>query len=247
MYLLTLHDVRAALERRNLHKATRPSGIPNSVWQAGGESSARILLTLLNTTRVMGRSAVAIRGGRVQEIHKNTGDRNETKSRRCILVQDLPGAMHTSFLKRDIDEHKMKFIHETQCGCVKGRGTCMAVQIVELAANFSKGRGKCCGRLYLDLSAAFDSILREFLIADSTYDVQQLQSSLKALNISDEICDQTVREAITEMNLIRRTGANAQLGDLVGDMHTATWFVCSNYGRNMAVDKGVRWEVLPST
>ena len=136
--------------------------------------------------------------------------------------------MHASFLKRDIDEHYMKFIHETQCGCAKGRGTCMAGQSVELVANFSNGRGKCWGRLYLDLSVAFDSILREFLIADSTYDVQQLQSSLKALNISDEICDQIVREAITEMNFVRRTGANAQLGDLVGDMHTATWFVWSN-------------------
>ena len=104
----------------------------------------------------------------------------------------------------------------------------MSGQIVELAANVSKGRGKCWGRLYLNLSASFDSILREFLIADSTYDVQQLQSSLKALNISDQMCDQVVREAITERNLIRRTGASAQLGDLVGDMHTATWIVCSN-------------------
>ena len=223
MDLLTLHDVQAALERRNLRKANGLSGIPISVWQAGGGNSARILLALLNTTRVMGRSAVAMRGGRVQELYKNKGDRNETKSHRCILVQDPPGAMHASFLKRDIDEHYMKFIHETQCGCAKGRGTCMAGQIVELASNFSKGRGNCWGRLYLDLSAAFDSILREFLIADSTCDVQQLQSSLGALNISDETCDQIVREAITEMNLIRRTGATAQLGDLVGDMHTATW------------------------
>ena len=219
MGLLTLHDVQAALERRNPRKAAGPSGIPISVWQAGGESSARLLLALLNTTRVMGRSAVAMRGGRVQELYQNRGDRNETKSHRGILVQHLPGAMHASFLKRDIDEHCMKFIHETQCGCAKGRSTCMAGQIVELAANF-KGRGMCWGRLYLDLSAAFDSILREFLIADSTYDVQLLQSSLKALNVSDEMCDQIVREAITEKNLIRRTGASAQLGDLVGDMHT---------------------------
>ena len=27
----------------------------------------------------MGRSAVAMRGGRVQELYKNKGDRNETK------------------------------------------------------------------------------------------------------------------------------------------------------------------------
>ena len=71
MDLLTLHDVQAALERRNPRKATGPSGIPICVWQAGGESSARILLALLNTTRVMGRSAVAMRGGRVQKLYKN--------------------------------------------------------------------------------------------------------------------------------------------------------------------------------
>ena len=41
------------------------------------------------------------------------------------------------------------------------------------------------------------------------------------------MCDQIVREAITERNLIRRKGTSAQLGDLVG-MHTATWIVCSN-------------------
>ena len=93
MDLLTLHDVEAALERRNPGKATGPSGIPIPVWQAGGESSARILLALLNTTRVTGRLAVAMRGGRVQELYKNKGDRNETKSHRGILVQDLPGAM----------------------------------------------------------------------------------------------------------------------------------------------------------
>ena len=113
---------------------------------------------------------------------------------RCQHSPDPPGAMHASFLKRDIDEHYMKFIHETQCGCAKGRGTCRAGQIVELAANFSKGRGMCWGRLYLDLRAAFDSSLREFLIADGTYNVQLLQSSLKALNISNEMCDQIVRD-----------------------------------------------------
>ena len=42
MDLLTLHDVKAALERRNPRNATSPSGIPISVWQAGCESSTRI-------------------------------------------------------------------------------------------------------------------------------------------------------------------------------------------------------------
>ena len=126
--------------------------------------------------------------------------------------------MHASLLKRDIDE----------LGARRVEARAWLGRMVELAANFSKGRGMCWGRLYLDQSAAFDCILCEFLIADSTYNVQLLQSSLKALSISDEMCDQIVREAITERNLTRRTGACAQVGDLVGDMHTATWIVCSN-------------------
>ena len=79
MNLITLHDVTSALAKRNPRKATGPSGIPISVWQAGGESSARILLALLNTTRVPGRSAVGMRGGRAQELYKNRGESKRDK------------------------------------------------------------------------------------------------------------------------------------------------------------------------
>ena len=139
----------------------------------------------------------------MQELYKHKGDRNETNSHRGILVQDLPGEI--------IDEHYMKFVHETQCGCAKGRGTCMAGQMVELTGKYSKGRVRCWGRLYFDPSAAFDSILREFFVAKRTYDLRLMQSALKALNISDEVCEQVIEEAVTERNLMRRTGASSQL------------------------------------
>ena len=106
--------------------------------------------------------------------------------------------------------------------------TCLAGQIVEFAADFSKGHEKCWGRLYLDPSAAFDSILREFIVADSTYDMALMRSELKALSIRDEVCEQIISEAVIEKNMIRRAGASSQLGDLIGDIHTATWIVCSN-------------------
>ena len=99
-------------------------------------------MALLNTIRVLGRSAIGTRRTRARALQTQKGDQNETKSHRGILVQDLPGAAHASFLKCDNDEHYMKFTHETQCGCAKGRGTCMAGHNVELAANFSKGRGR---------------------------------------------------------------------------------------------------------
>ena len=64
-------------------------------------------LSVLNTTRVLGRSAVGMRGGRVQDFYKHKDDRNETKSHGDILVQDPCGAIRASFLKCDIDEHHM--------------------------------------------------------------------------------------------------------------------------------------------
>ena len=143
--------------------------------------------------------------------------RNETKSHRGILVQDLLGAIHASFLKKEIEEHYMKFIPDTQCGCATGRGTCLAGQIVELAADSSKG----------------------FIVADSTYDMARMRSELKALSISDEVCEQIISEAATEKNLIRRAGTSSQLGDLIGDIHTATWIVCSN--KMPSNDDSVLW------
>ena len=50
MNLVTLHDVATALGKRTSRKATGPSGISINVWQAGGESSVRILAALLDTT-----------------------------------------------------------------------------------------------------------------------------------------------------------------------------------------------------
>ena len=84
------------------------------------------------------------------------------------------------------------------------------------------------GRLYLDQRAALDSITCEYLVANSTCDVRMMQSSLKALNITDEVREQIIEEAIIERKLIRRTGASSQLGVLVSDMHTATWLMCTN-------------------
>ena len=69
----------------------------------------------------------------------------------------------------------------------EGQRHVLAGQIAELAANFSKGLGRCWGRLYLDLNAAFDSILREFLDAKSTYDVRKMQSALKALKCASRL------------------------------------------------------------
>ena len=198
---------------------------PISLWQAGGESSARILLALLNNTRVLGGSALGMRGGRMQELYKHKGDRNETNSHWGILVQDLLGAIQASFLKCDIDEHHMKFIHETHCGCAKGRGTCMAGQNVVAAANFS------------------------------THDVRLMQSALKALNISDEVCEQIIEEAVAERNMIRRTGATSgRPGQRQAHSHlarvqqmrcqTMTTQLC---GRNEGADKGARQGALLST
>ena len=99
--------------------------------------------------------------------------------------------------ENEIEEHFMKFIPDTQCGCARGRGKCLAGQIVELAADFSKGREKCWGRLYLDPSATFDSILREFIVADTTYDMARMRSELKALSICDEVCEQIISDAVT--------------------------------------------------
>ena len=73
-----MHDVQSALDRKT-HAKWQALAAFLSVWQAGGESSARILLALLNTTLVLDTSAVGMRGGRVQKHYKHIGDhRNES-------------------------------------------------------------------------------------------------------------------------------------------------------------------------
>ena len=108
----------------------------------------------------------------------------------------------------------------------------MAGQTVERAANFSKGRGKCWSQLYLNLSAAFsvNSSSR------TAHNVQLMQSALKALN---KMCEQIVHEAITERNLIRRTGPAH---------NWATWSATCTWPLGSCAQTRCQtmWEVLPS-
>ena len=43
--------------------------------------------------------------------------------------------------------------------------------------------------------AAFDSIILENIVADSTYDAQLKKTELDALSTSDELCEQIIIEA----------------------------------------------------
>ena len=78
--------------------------------------------------------------------------------------------MHASLLKRDIDE----------LGARRVEARAWLGRMSSLLRTSVKGE-ECAGSVYLDQSAAFDCILCEFLIADSTYNVQLLQSSAQGV------------------------------------------------------------------
>ena len=110
MNLVTLHDLATALEKRKT-MAAHPDGAPEHL---AGQQSARACKSFTRTKVIEMKQSL-------------TG---------AFWVQDLPGAVHASFLKNEIEEHYTKFIPDTQCECARGRGTCLAAQTLEPAPHF---------------------------------------------------------------------------------------------------------------
>eukprot|EP00973_Karenia_brevis_P017134 2353514-Karenia_brevis.AAC.1 len=83
---------------------------------------------------------------------------------RGLLISDHAAKSFTTILKDGARDHYEQFVHEEQCGCIRGRGTEYATHLVRSFIDYCSIQGLSFFVLFLDLEKAFDRVIREFLI-----------------------------------------------------------------------------------
>ena len=90
---------------------------------------------------------------------------------------------------------------------------------------------RAASRLYLNLIAAFDSILREFLVVDSSCHLEELKSSARdEMSRGAAVRDEIIAVAICDQTTEAHSRSNAPAVRLGGGhaLRTATWVVCDD-------------------
>lgn len=120
------------------------------------------------------------RGGRLVALHKK-GSTLETDNYCGLLVSDQFSKATTKLLAPRATSKVEQALPHEQCGGVSGKGTDFATHVIRTAVDYAKVHTKSMAVLYIDLTKAFDRIIREFAVGWpklSSVDKQELLCSL---------------------------------------------------------------------
>ena len=162
-YSPSAEDVNKQLSCGKRGKAPGPDGIHNELLRAGGFVLAEHIAVLLRHIAAVGAAPIDFRGGRLREVWKRKGDPQICANSRGLIISHELSKIFTGTLQAELTPTYNKFLPETQCGAVAGRGTDFANHLVRSVIDFAYLRNYCYFLLFLDLEKAFDYVVREYL------------------------------------------------------------------------------------
>ena len=159
-----LELVGAAVARLADGKAVGPDGIPAELLKAGGSPLLRRLHTVIRAAVRDVDIPHPWKGGRLATAWKSKGAADLCDNHRGLLMSDHCSKVMTALLKDQIDEAYSRALANSQSGCVKHRSTPFVSHTVRLFLDFCRTTRRSAFVLFLDLSKAFDYVIREFVM-----------------------------------------------------------------------------------
>nr|CDJ90886.1 Endonuclease exonuclease phosphatase and RNA-directed DNA polymerase (reverse transcriptase) domain containing protein [Haemonchus contortus] len=157
--LWTEDEVRIAIGKMKVGKATGPDGVPIEAWKALGEHGIKWLTRFLNTVTAKGRIPDAWRRSTIAPIFKQKGDAMDCSNYRGIRL-----TAHTMKLYERLVDSRLRElvpISEEQFGFMPERSTTDAIFIARQIMEKYREKRRPCYLAFLDLEKAFDRLPRK--------------------------------------------------------------------------------------
>ena len=216
-------QLRALLLKSSKAKAPGPDGIVNEVLVAGGESMVRELQRVFFKVCLSNAPPHAMRGGWLVDIFKGKGDPRDCSNSRGVMLEDHVPKLLSKHLRNLLEPHLPKLTGDMQFGARKSRSPDMAALVLRLAASRAKSMGDSFGVLFADLTAAFDSIIREIALGQLWND-DYFCHILSRLNTPPSEWRALLASFQASGGVARLANLDEQLIDLIAGMHVGTWF-----------------------
>ena len=187
--------ILSILRRCKNGKVPGPGQLPVDILKAGGPKIAKILTPLLVKAAWHMREPLTWKGGLLVPLFKGKGSPAEPSAYRSIFLSDICAKVHHSHMRRtlaDLWNQKGELI---QMGGKKGCSTDVAHHFLHAHLSWSRAKNLSCGLLFVDLQAAFYSVLRSSLFAGECHD-DQICFAMKQLGITPQDW-QDIKECVT--------------------------------------------------
>ena len=225
---ITLDCGPAATERAfsllGRNKGVGIDGIPAEVLQAGGAPAA-ILYSSVNQKVVdTYQWPTKLTGGLLPNIYKQKGDPRNCDDHRGILLADHAGKGLTGIIKDALDPALNQNLPADQYGGVSERGTDFATHLVVSATAVAQLLNLSVFVLFVDLTKAFDRIVRQLVMGWGDIPPTERRSYLESLGVSHSAAEWIVEYIDDNGPIWKQWHTNHTACEMARTLHEQAWF-----------------------
>lgn len=229
-------EILSILRKCKNGKVPGPGQLPVDILKAGGPKVAKILTPLLVKASWHLREPLNWKGGVLVPLFKGKGSPADPSAYRSIFLSDVCAKVHHSCMRRTLADLWSKEDELIQMGGKKGCSTDVAHHFLHAHLSWSRAKNLSCGLLFVDLQAAFYSVLRSSLFEGECHD-DQICFAMKQLGITPQdwkdIKDCVVQDHATK-------GVDEHHANILCDMFSGTHFQMQGLKDKTVTTRGTR-------
>ena len=217
-------------------KVPGPGQLPVDILKCGGAEVAKILTPLLVKASWHMREPLTWKGGLLIPLFKGKGSPADPSAYRSIFLSDVCAKVHHAHMRKGLADIWTQSDDLIQMGGRKGCSTDIAHHFLHAHLSWARANSISCGLLFVDLQAAFYSILRSSLFEGEFHD-DMICFAMRQLGITPgewhEIKDCVSSDNATE-------GLDAHRVGVLRDMFSGTHFSMHGSTGNIVTTRGTR-------
>lgn len=239
--VMTLDQIPTRIQMEQLvlkqhpKKAPGLDGVMSETLKATTKQSSLPLYQLYFKSWVLGAEPVQFKGGMVHCLAKKGGSK-EAHKMRGIMLLETAGKIFHGLARSQLLRWSLPRRLECQFGGFPHQQTLYATQLLRATTRVFKHFGMSGGVLFVDVKAAFHSLLRALTFGGQQTWPQALVSQLR----NDGINIDQIVESQSRMSEEFCNTAPLPLSRMMQDMHEHTWFTLSQHDAVYRTHRGSR-------
>eukprot|EP00435_Cladocopium_sp_Y103_P056468 s2453_g19.t1 len=232
----SVFEVCKRIKSMKNRKAPGPGGMPVEVLKAGGSAVAKHIVPLLMKATLHQQEPLHWKGGTLIPLFKGKGSTSSAASYRSIFLSDCLAKVHHGNMRKCLADVWVASDDVIQFGGKKGYSTDLAHHLLGMHMTWGRQRNLSVGLLFVDLQAAFYSVLRGSFFADNVND-HLLCKGMQHFGITPADWH-SIRQQVERDYALQGVGQHAE--GILRDMFTATHFRMSNIPNAVCTTRGTR-------
>jgi len=219
-------------------KAFGRDALPPDLYCVFAEAIACIALPLYRQAFASVSEPLQFKGGVIQDLLKANGFATECNNSRGILVSDVLGKGYRRGIRNRLAPFCESFSLDTQCGSLLHKGTDFASHLLNSFLDIAKLKKRSAIVLFIDVIAAFDSVIHSFL-CDIPLTDEAVLYLIKRLNLPGE-CYTELCEALKAPSVLKEAKVPDHLHNVAVDILENNWFLINNNPNPSTVNRSTK-------